>query len=201
MQSAEASGKTVDDALRGALAKLGASREEVEFVVLDEGRRGGLFGRGSREATVRVDRIGGETDANPRPVPQPGSERTQPAPVSAPRAPRSERDRGPRPQGGGGGGRNASAGSRRDGFDQPVPKLTEGDFMRPGGGQAARGAESLQPSIHVGDEHQGRVSSATSPDARPPWCRPSLLPGISDRAGRPRDDRRFRGASRPTGGQ
>ena len=57
MQSAEASGKTVEDALSRALEQLGANRDEVEFVVIDEGRRGGLFGRGARDATVRVDRL------------------------------------------------------------------------------------------------------------------------------------------------
>ena len=57
MDQAEASGKTVDDALRRALSILGATRDEVEFVVLDEGRKGGLFGRGSKDAMVRVERM------------------------------------------------------------------------------------------------------------------------------------------------
>ena len=59
MDQAEASGKTVEDALNRALAILGARRDEVEFTVLDEGAKGGLFKRG-RDAIVRVDRIAGQ---------------------------------------------------------------------------------------------------------------------------------------------
>lgn len=59
MERVEASGRTVEDALKKALAKLGANRDEVEFVVLDEGRRGLFFGRGARDAVVRVERIKG----------------------------------------------------------------------------------------------------------------------------------------------
>ena len=62
MESAEASGKTVEDALNRALKQLGANRDEVEFVVVDEGRKG-LFGRGGRDATVRVDRLSGSDTA------------------------------------------------------------------------------------------------------------------------------------------
>ena len=60
MDHAEANGKTVDDALKAALAKLNATVDEVEIVVLDEGQRGGrLFGRGARDAVVRVERRAG----------------------------------------------------------------------------------------------------------------------------------------------
>ena len=37
MEHAEANGKTVDDALKAALRQLGATIEEVDLVVLDEG--------------------------------------------------------------------------------------------------------------------------------------------------------------------
>ena len=57
MDQAEASGKTVEDARNKALAKLGARLDEVEFTVLDEGKRGGLFGRGAQDAVVRVVRL------------------------------------------------------------------------------------------------------------------------------------------------
>jgi hypothetical protein len=135
MDQAEASGKTVEDALNRALAKLGASRDEVEFVVLDEGS-GGLFGRGSREAIVR-ERVatpqGGDRDRGPidtriprgsqrggRP-PGPGRGDRGPAPAGG-GAPRGDRDRGrgtrpPRPSG-------------RGGLEAATPKLTEQDFMR-----------------------------------------------------------------------
>jgi spoIIIJ-associated protein len=134
MDQAEASGKTVEDALNRALAKLGARREEVEFVVLDEGKRGGLFGRGSREAVVRVERIThpeavsrerGPVDTRIPRGPQRGGR--PPAGARGPReaaggrgAPRGERGRGGRPAGPPG----------RGGFEAPAPKLTEEDFLR-----------------------------------------------------------------------
>src|SRR3970040_1479377 len=138
MDQAEASAKTVEDALNRALAKLGASREEVEFVVLDEGRKGGLFGRGSKEAVVRVERL-----ASPRPR----SAARQPADTRIPhagqqgqqRGQRGGRGRGDRFGGGGGGaGGGAPRGGTRSerggrggrGLEAATPKLTEEDFLR-----------------------------------------------------------------------
>jgi len=45
VDGAEASGKTVDEAIENALAEIGLERHEVEVEVLAEGR-GGLFGFG-----------------------------------------------------------------------------------------------------------------------------------------------------------
>ena len=53
MDSIEASGKSVDDAVLQALARLGKRRDEVEIVVLQEPTRG-AFGIGNKEARVRV---------------------------------------------------------------------------------------------------------------------------------------------------
>lgn len=53
MESIEASGKSVDDAVLQALARLGRRRDEVEVTVLQEAFRG-TFGIGSKEARVRV---------------------------------------------------------------------------------------------------------------------------------------------------
>jgi len=53
MESLETSAKTVEEAVELALEKLGASREEVEVVVLKEGKPG-IFGFGGEDATVRV---------------------------------------------------------------------------------------------------------------------------------------------------
>lgn len=53
MESIEASGKSVDEAVQQALARLGRQRDEVEITVLQEPARG-TFGLGSREARVRV---------------------------------------------------------------------------------------------------------------------------------------------------
>ncbi len=141
MDQAEASGKTVEDALKGALAKLNATRDEVEFTVLDEGKRGGLFGRGAKDAVVRVTRL------------SPSERRSAPAAPPDTRIPRGQqggggqrRDGGGRSRGQGqsqgqgqrregGGGRRGGGGSRGGGSVEPVmPKLTDADFLRPSGG-------------------------------------------------------------------
>lgn len=53
MRSAEGSGRTVEEAIRDALRVLGARREDVDLMVLDEGSRG-VLGLGSRLARVRL---------------------------------------------------------------------------------------------------------------------------------------------------
>ncbi len=53
MDSIEASGKSVDEAVQQALARMGKRRDEVDIVVLQEPNRG-IVGLGSREARVRV---------------------------------------------------------------------------------------------------------------------------------------------------
>ncbi len=53
MESIEASGKSVDEAVQQALTRLGKRREEVDILVLQEPTRG-TFGLGSKEARVRV---------------------------------------------------------------------------------------------------------------------------------------------------
>jgi len=53
VESIEASGKSVDEAVQQALMRLGKRRDEVEITVLQEASRG-AFGLGSKEARVRV---------------------------------------------------------------------------------------------------------------------------------------------------
>ncbi len=53
MESIEANGKTIDEAIVQALARLGRRRDEVDVVVLQEPARG-TFGIGSKDARVRV---------------------------------------------------------------------------------------------------------------------------------------------------
>ncbi|GAC1401454.1 MAG: hypothetical protein NVSMB49_15970 [Ktedonobacteraceae bacterium] len=53
VESIEASGKSVDEAVQQALMRLGKRREDVEIIVLQEPSRG-TFGLGSKEARVRV---------------------------------------------------------------------------------------------------------------------------------------------------
>ena len=138
MESAEASGKTVDDALNQALAKLGARREDVELTVLDEGKKAGLFGRGGRDAVVRVERLATPVEAS---APAAPDTRIPRGPQARGRDPqrqggqqRGQRDRGDRgdrrdrgpASGGGGRGRG-----QRSGFENPSPRLTEDDFLKP----------------------------------------------------------------------
>ena len=53
MESVEASGKSIEDAILQALARLGRNRDEVDIQVLQEPTRGNR-GMGAREARVRV---------------------------------------------------------------------------------------------------------------------------------------------------
>jgi spoIIIJ-associated protein len=53
VESVEASGKSIEDAILQALARLGRNRDEVEITVLQEPSRG-TRGMGAREARVRV---------------------------------------------------------------------------------------------------------------------------------------------------
>ncbi|HEU5438539.1 MAG TPA: RNA-binding cell elongation regulator Jag/EloR [Ktedonobacterales bacterium] len=53
MESVEASGKSIEDAILQALARLGRNRDEVDISVLQEPSRG-VRGMGAREARVRV---------------------------------------------------------------------------------------------------------------------------------------------------
>jgi spoIIIJ-associated protein len=53
VESVEASGRTIEDAILQALARLGRNRDEVEITVLQEPSRG-VRGMGAREARVRV---------------------------------------------------------------------------------------------------------------------------------------------------
>ena len=56
MEEIEIEGKTVEEAIKIALKKLGARRDEVEIKVLSEEHKG-LFGmRGSRRAKILVRR-------------------------------------------------------------------------------------------------------------------------------------------------
>ncbi len=147
MDHAEANGKTVDDALRAALAKLNASVDEVEIVVLDEGQRGGrLFGRGGRDAVVRVERRAGG----------PRERVAEPPDTSIPRgrggrgAPRGGTGgrgggRGGRRRGSGGGPRGGSGGQRGPRVER-APELTEQDFFGEGEAPPPRGAAPGAPA-------------------------------------------------------
>ena len=182
MDQAETSGKTVDDALNTALAKLNATRDDVEFVVLDEGKRGGLFGRGARDAVVRVTRIaGGQRTSAPSPSPDTRIPRGQ-------QSGQPRRGDGQRPQRGGGGRGDERAGQRgpasgsrggRGSVEPVMPKLTDADFSRPRG-EAAAPAE--------GADRGGRGGRG---DRAPRGGRPGEQPR-EERPAQPRPERRSR---------
>jgi spoIIIJ-associated protein len=171
MDRAEASGKTVEDALNRALAQLGASRDEVEFVVLDEGKRGGLFGRGGKEAVVRVERVAPS---------QRVSAESGPPDTRIPRASQGRGGRGrggqpaARPEGGAPprGRERDRGGARpqaRTGFDVASPKLTDADFVR---GRFEEGAAPPTgvpaPADDGAGRGRGRTRGARGGEERPP---------------------------------
>lgn len=130
MDHAVASGRTVEDALEKALKMLGATRDEVEYVVLDEGRRGGLFGLGARDAVVRVERKRRDEssagEAAPAQLPDTRIPRTSTEAENL-RAAGLGRHRSPRQRP-----------SLR--LEEAVPKLTEEDFLKPPPTRPERGA-------------------------------------------------------------
>ncbi len=151
MDQAEASGKTVEDARNKALAQLGARLDEVEFVVLDEGKRGGLFGRGGQDAVVRVTRVaGGGSGAAGGPdtrMPRQGQQGGQHRDAGGASGP-GGRQRGQRGSGAGP-ARPQGAGGGRAGFETPQPKLTDADFLRGGGGG---GSVARPPAVRNGGD-------------------------------------------------
>jgi spoIIIJ-associated protein len=85
MQSTDAEGRTIDDAIARALAALGVPRERVEIEILANATRG-LFGFGGKPARVRatlrapvaVDDVAAPPPPTPRRDPAPRQERPRP---------------------------------------------------------------------------------------------------------------------------
>ena len=174
MDQAEASGKTVEDALSRALAKLNATRDEVEFTVLDEGKRGGLFGRGAKDAVVRVTRLA------------PSQRSAAPAAPPDTRIPRGQQAGGGRREGSrgrGAGGQGQGQGQRRDGggrrqggggtrgsVEPVMPKLTDADFLRPpsrGGQPTGDGAEGTGGRRSRGGRGRGAGAAGDGAERAP----------------------------------
>ena len=167
MEHAEANGKTVDAALKAALAKLNATADEVEITVLDEGQRGGrLFGRGSRDAVVRVERRSdGRRERTPEPpdttIPRGrggrgGSGRGGGGSGGAGGG--GNRDRGRRGGGSGGGGRGGErggSGGQRGPRVERAPELTEQDFFGDGAAPPAPAPRRGAPSRGSGGSSRG----------------------------------------------
>ena len=84
MKSAEGSGRTVEEAIRDALRILGAKRDEVDLMVLDEGSRG-VLGLGAREARVRLTLLSAEGEEVAAGEPEAEHARDEEDPVSVAR--------------------------------------------------------------------------------------------------------------------
>lgn len=155
MDQAVASGKTVEDALEKALKILGARREEVDYVVLDEGRRGGPFGIGARDAVVRVERRAttppeAREPADTRiPRTTTEAEHLRAAGLGRPRAPRQRS-------------------TLR--LEEALPRLTEEDFLRPPPG--GRQPRPPQP------RGRRRLDRRPAPQPHPAPSQPAVEPDI-----------------------
>lgn len=169
MDHAEANGKTVDDALKAALAKLNATVDEVDITVLDEGQRGGrLFGRGARDAVVRVERrVGGPREPTPEPpdtsIPRGRGGRGGSGGPRGGSGGRGGRGGGRR-RGGSGGPRGGSGGGQRGPRAERAPELTEQDFFGEGTAPPARSEPPRRAS--GGGSGPPRRSSGDGPSRR-----------------------------------
>lgn len=144
MDQVEASGKTVDDAYRAALAKMNVSEDEVEMIVLDEGQRPGIFGRSARDAVVRIQRISPEESDE-----EAESETAAPAADEGSAATAAPRERGRRPRS----TSSSPSGARRtrterfSHLEAAEPRLRDEDFLRaPGTGRSAEPAATGRPA-------------------------------------------------------
>ena len=80
VESLDASGKTVEEAIEQGLARLGLSQDEVDVEIIKEGKRG-VFGLGAEEALVRLT-LRPQQPVRPEPVQN--KEITPPKPVETP---------------------------------------------------------------------------------------------------------------------
>jgi len=176
MDQAEASGKTVEDALKRALAKLGATRDEVELIVLDEGQKGGLFGRGARDAMVRVERTAPSRESGNQQAPDTRIQRgrggrggtNQPAEARGPRPPRQ------------GNAPARSAQGSRAGYEPAAPKLTADDFVRtPGHGSAPTSEARPERSRGGSRGPSERREQAPRPERRQREDEPQIVADIN----------------------
>ena len=83
-KSVESSGKTIDEAIENALARLNVSRDAVEVTVLREASRG-LLGFGAHEAIVKLTVRQPDRPASPYAAEARAEDKTEAAPVAVPR--------------------------------------------------------------------------------------------------------------------
>src|SRR5262245_45247871 len=85
MNSVEADGSSIDEAIESALKTLGTTRDRVEIEILSNASRG-LFGLGGKKARIRATLrrpIDAEPPAAASPHPAPRLDPTTPPPVIA----------------------------------------------------------------------------------------------------------------------
>ena len=94
MKSLEKSGRTVDEALRAALAELGLDVDDVSYSYEIVTRpKSGFLGIGSVPAVVRVS-----YEAKDEPAPQAPKAESKPAPAAKPASPKAEKKSAPKPE-------------------------------------------------------------------------------------------------------
>lgn len=157
----ETSGKTVEDALDVALKQLRATKDDVEFTVLDEGKRGFFFGAGGRDARVSVRRVAGASSNETKAAdPGPPRDRSTGAVTDEPKAgSSSRRRRGGRDQDKRGGRREPRGSSSRR-YEDPVPGLSATDFLpreerAAGSGDDETGSQAPSTPQPAGQGSQG----------------------------------------------
>lgn len=189
----EFEGKTLEDAIGAAANRLGVGREDLDFDIVETGRKG-LFGLGQRQACISVDlpeqaqapapSRGRSARRKPAGRPQTGGEGRSSDRETAPREdgeqPRRRRRRRRRGRGAGGQGAEA-AGTNAARSDQAQPQVPDNSGLidgaaptgnrRPsggrgrggGGGQREEGQESGRPRRR---RRGGRNRRSDSPSPR-----------------------------------
>ena len=92
MNMVEKTGKTVEDAVKAALAVLGVSRDQVDVEVLEESKSSilGLFGGRDAKVRVTVKEVPAEEPSVPEPVAEIPEEKPEPAKGEVPEEPVQE---------------------------------------------------------------------------------------------------------------
>ena len=92
MNMVEKTGKTVEDAVKAALAVLGVSRDQVDVEVLEESKSSilGLFGGRDAKVRVTVKEVPAEEPTVPEPVAEIPEEKPEPAKGEVPEEPVQE---------------------------------------------------------------------------------------------------------------
>ena len=153
--SMKSTGKTVDEAVREALLRMGLRREEVNVKVIQEAR-GGFLGMGKREAVVEVAKKSGSRDSR------------------GGRSPRSGRDeRGERDE-----ARGRSRGGRRRGGEGGEAGGEERDKKREGSRRGSRGGRGRRRGGE--DREAGQSQDAAEAKKEAQASRPSERDGGKD---------------------